>query len=723
MTRTAILSSVLKRRFLPALLTFSAVVGGAIAYLRVAEPSYVAKARLAISDPSVSVSELGRTLTQLPNNNIAADPIAAQAELIASTRILDSVFQALQNSGELGSDTSLESSEDLRSALSVKIVPATNFLEISFEGEQPELSAKIVNTIANSMVQLSSEDIRREASSVRIFLDEQIPQQQERLTQVEEFETRYREETGIVDINTQTSSLVGSLAALQDQERVLANQLKAALTQRSLLQNMTGFEQPEAAYVATRIGQDQELQDLKVSIQETAEEIIEARSRFLDSRPEVQSLNQQLSDIQSLYRQRLNQLVAGEATNNLVLNDAKASNPLSQDLISRYILSTVESESLAAQLQATQQNQQGIQAQLASLPARSQKLKQIERQRDELNAGLNLLQTKFQEAKIAEAQLVSNVRVIDYATAPSESAAPQAAVILLLSTIAGTAFAIGVVLLLEVFDRKLHNASDVEAETDVPVIGVLPRAPRRQLDNNLASFLDNADAVEPHRGLLKVLELSSAQKPNLLVFTSTRRGEGKSDVVARLGMVASMLSRRTLIIDADLKEPSHHGIFGTPELPGLTHAVLNEASLKEAIHSSGYQNLDVLPYGRFLQRPSRVSESPRMQEILEQVSHLYDLILVDTPPMTDSADAMTLGKYSDGLVFTVRPNLTGRDDLTDSLMLPRKNGIKVAGVVVNETPSLVQIFNEEDRLASQLPLSSHDDNDLHLLRSGSRNSL
>ncbi|NJN29038.1 MAG: hypothetical protein HC824_00105 [Synechococcales cyanobacterium RM1_1_8] len=402
MTPVVSLALVLKRRLLPALVTFSAVVGGAYAYLQVAKPTYTAQVRLAIDDPGGSVSELGQTLTRLPNNLPAADPIAAQAELVASQRILDHVYQALLDHGEIKEGDPFDGAYQIRESLKVKIVPATNFLDVIYEGGQPELTAKIVNTIANAMVQLSAEEIRREASSVRSFLDEQIPQQQSRLKEVEARETDYRQKFSIVDADTQAASLVTSLAALRDQERILVNQLQAASTQNAMLKTVTGFDQPQVAYVATRVGQDEELRNLRASILAADEKIAEASSRFQSDQPQVLSLTQQRSDLQKLYDQRLSQLIAGgqappEGSNGnagATASGAKASNALSQDLISRYILSRVDAEAITKQLQTVKQSQAEIQADLQSLPARRQRLNEIERERNELSSALDLLQNK-----------------------------------------------------------------------------------------------------------------------------------------------------------------------------------------------------------------------------------------------------------------------------------------------------------------------------------------
>lgn len=721
MTNAATLASIFKRRFFPALVTFSGVLGGACAYLSVAEPAFQAKARLVIDDTSVSVSELGQNLTRFANSQ-TSDPIAAQAELVTSNRILDYTFQSLVDSGDIQEGSPIERASQIRQFLSVKIVPATNFLDIMYEGQEPELTAKVVNALANAVVKLNAEEIRREASSVRSFLDVQIPQQQAKLQEVEAIETQYRQSTGLIDAPTQTASLVGSLSALEDRERDLLDKLQAASTQRALLQDITGFEQPKIAYIATRVGQDEDLKNLNSSLLQINEDIAVARSRFQDDHPQILALVQQRNDLQELYKLRLTSL-SSDGFGASLSDGSKASNPLSEELISQYILRTVDEQSIYSQIQLTREIQQSMQSKLVDLPAKRQQLNEIERKRDELSSGLDLLQQKQQEARIAEAQLVGNVQIVDYASVPGDSSSPKAIVLLILAGVAGSSLAAGVVLLLELLDGRLHSVSEIQAGTDVPVIGVLPRNRRRRLKTKrLSDFLDHSSAIEPYRSLLKSIEASSMRKSKVMVFTSTRRGEGKSDVVARLGMVAAMLGRKVLLIDADLSLPRQHEIFGLSISPGLTQAVVGQVETKKSIYNSGINNLDVLPRGDFAPRPSTITESSNIRHLIELVSSDYDLILIDSPPMMECADATTLSQYSDGLICTVRPNLTERDDLTEAVMTPRKAGINVMGVVVNNTATLTDLRNE-DEFGSKLAWSDESDDKLRLLHDSSRSSL
>jgi capsular exopolysaccharide synthesis family protein len=248
----------------------------------------------------------------------------------------------------------------------------------------------------------------------------------------------------------------------------------------------------------------------------------------------------------------------------------------------------------------------------------------------------------------------------------------------------GSILAVGIILLLEVMDNKLRDASEVEELLKLPKLGVLPDIPATALNLEQPDyFLDNAGLVEPYRQLLKTLEFRTHKKLRLIVVSSTVSGEGKSLVVSHLAAVSAMLSRRTLIIDADLHQSMQHSLLGLPKEPGLTDVIDKEITLLHAVQPTGIENLSILTCGELRDRPASLLESPSMKSLLEEAAAHYDLVIVDTPAVTSCADANTLSQYSDGLVMVIRPNFTPREILVRAVSELTGNGVPILGVVVN----------------------------------------
>ena len=692
------ITPVIKRNFWNALATFGAVVGASALYLRFTPPMYESSARLILDERRVSVSELGQALAanSTPGD---ASPIATQAELITSERILKRAIGLLNPRG--ASEQPLPSAGEVGGSLRVKIVPATNILELSYKSPDPKLAAEMLNAVSQAMVQESGESIRQQASSVREFVETRVPQQQANLEQAELAESRFKEANGIVGLEAQDTSLINSLTAVEDQGRTLTAQLKEAQRKSGLLQGVIGVNNVQTAYLASRAGQDDQLKTLRGKLTDLETQVIDTRSRLGDQHPDLLALTQKRDETRSLYSQSLSRIVPAQQG---LAAGKVAADDLSRTLISTYITGEVERSALLDKLKAVQDQQQPLRDRMATLPAKQRILTSLIRRREQEAATLKLLQNKLEEARIAEAQLVSNVRIVGLAGVPNSPSSPKALLTLMLSSITGAALAIGVILLGELLNGKIGSAAEAESQLKLPVLGVLPDRLPALRGGQLERFLNNSAAVEPYRRLLKTLELNSGKPLKSILITSSGSGEGKSDVAARLAMVAAMLSRRTLLIDADLSHPLQHQFFDVSDQPGLTDAVSENASLQSVVQPTAIENLDLLPHGQWFNRPAQVLEASAMKTLMMNAMSQYDLVIIDTSPVSRYADAMTLNEYTDGMVLVVRPEFTPKAIALQTTADLQKSGSSVLGTVVTATPDPVGGDRSNSINRPQLPV-------------------
>ncbi|SRR5579883_604895 len=679
------LLTVMKRHWWIALIIFASSTGAALVYLRVTHPLYTTSVRLMLDDKRVSISELGRALSAVPEGTPGgANPIATQAELIKSQRVLR---RALAQGFSYGADNSsqrIPTIDELSKALKVKIVPATNILEVTYQNQDPNQAAGLLNAIAIAMVDENAETTRLEAFSVRKFLEIKVPEQQERLEQAELAENRYREATGIVSIEAQTQSLVNRLSSLEDQEQTLFSQLQQARTRDRLLQHVTGVNALKSAYDAVRIGQDQSLKDLRSKLVSAEIGVIDGRSRLGDRHPDLLALIQQRDELRSLYTRQLATVLPN---NQFAPPGAETSEDVSKDLISRYVTGEIERMALESGLQTVQAERKNLQTRISQLPFRQQPLAALVRQREEAAASLKLLQGKLEEARIAEAQLISNVRIINKADVPVKPTVPKPAVALALAIVASSILSIGAILLLELMDDTLRDVREVEAAFQLPVLGDLPKLPSLAFGvGQPEHFLDDPTWVEPYRKLLKTLEFQADKKLKVIVISSVLYGEGKSAVVAHLAAVAAMLSKRTLVIDADLRQPLQHQFFNLTGSIGLTDVLSRNKPLSEAIKPTELEHLAVLAHGQSIMRPSAAVESTSMKALLENVAANYDFVLIDAAPASNCADAVALRQYADGLLFVARPHYTPKHSLRPVLSELKASGTSILGVAITQTP-------------------------------------
>lgn len=683
------LLAVLRRRGLPALLTFAAVIAGGFAYLKVTPRIYETSARLVLDDKQVSVSELGRGLSQT-GNTLGNSALANQAEVVKSERVLQQAL-VIASSSQPGNGqprTIGVTTDELSAFLRVKVIPGTNILELSYQSQNPELATRLLNSVAMAVIGDNIKSISTEATKVREFLELQVPQARNQLQEAEVAENKYRTKSGIVSFDEQTKSLVASLANLQDQERILATQLTEARSRDASLRQITDTKALDKAYSAVRSGQDDEIKKLRAKLAEQESQLIEARLKFTENHPTVVKLLQQRDALRSLYEQQLTRVAPQNQANSIPANDQ-----ISQDLTSKLIVNEVESVAIGNKLKLVQTERANLQNRLSQLPLQQQPLTALIRQREERGASLKFLQSKLEEARIAEAQKVSTIQVIQAAKTPTEPASPKPKVIFSLAATFGAFLAIGVILLLEVMDNTLRDGSEAEELLKLPLVGVLPRlSPKTLVLHPAERFLDNVGLVEPYRTLFKTLEFRSPENLRVLVVTSTISGEGKSIVASHLAAVSAMLSRRTLIIDADLRRPVQHTLFNLAPKPGISDVIEGEKSLLNAIQKTDIENLSVLTCGELHGRPSQLLESAAMKALISEAANHYDFVVIDTPPLSACSDAATLGRYSEGVLMVTRPNFTVKEILQRAVSELTQNHIPIVGVVVNGMTSTTEQY-------------------------------
>ncbi len=704
------LLAVMQRRSLPAIATFAAVIGGAIAYLAVTPHLYSASARLILDDKRVSISDLGRDLTQVRSSTPGgSNPLADQAELIKSERVLKrALTEHFDLSGDTRSspsplsgnpDTALThqsnqtpklTTDELNRNLTVKIVPATNILQVSYQGKDPVMAAKLVNAVSQAMVEDSTQVIRKEAASAVQFLQKEVPLARNRLEKTEIAENKYRQTSGIVAIDDQTKSLVTSVASLEEQERTLSTQLQDAKSRDASLRQITDAKALNSAYANVRGGQDEELKKLRAKLSELQTQIVEARLRFTEDHPTVVKLVQERNSLQSIYSQTLARVSPGSQG---IAPKTIAGDQISQDLTSKLIVNEIERSAIENKLKVVQSDLQNLHARLANLPIKQQPLTALVRTRTEATESLKILQSKLEEARIAEAQLVGNIQIIEAAQPPTKPTSPRQKVVLVVAAAFGTVLAIGIVLLLEVMDNTLRDAAEAEELLKLPLLGVLPRLTAQTLSLAPAErFLDNVGFVEPYRMLFKTLEFRNSKELRSLVVTSSISGEGKSVVASHLAAVAAMLSWRTLIIDADLRRPVQHKLFKLSPQPGITDVIEGAISLLQAVQPTKIENLDILTCGELRTRPSQLLDSVAMKSLLEEAAQKYDLVIIDTPPLSACADASSLSRHCDGVILVTRPGFTLKEVLSRAVSELTRNRLPILGMVVNGMTNLTEQY-------------------------------
>ena len=180
-----------------------------------------------------------------------------------------------------------------------------------------------------------------------------------------------------------------------------------------------------------------------------------------------------------------------------------------------------------------------------------------------------------------------------------------------------------------------------------------------------------------------------------ILVTSSVKGEGKTMISCNIAKAYSLIKQKVLLIDCDLRNPAIHNTLGITHSRGLTELIFASGEIGEDTDYSDYivkyqENLDVIIAGFIPPNPSEILSSKRIGIILNHFSSLYDLIILDTPPILLVSDALSLKKYVDGLLFVVKYGFTTREMLTQSMQVFKVAGIKPMACVFNEVQNSIK---------------------------------
>ena len=674
-----LLLTVLKRRSFPALMGFFGVLLGAVIYLIFAQRMYQATALITLEDSQESISDLGKNLSNPPANRDYSS-LSSQVTLIESKSVFNNALKNLVREQAYSYEEILL--EVVKGDVGAKVIPNTNILEVSYENPDPELSASFLNETIQASIARNVEIIQSEARSVKEFLQKEVSKQKEELNRAETAENRYREEKGIIDLDNQTQNLVNTLNDLETQEQSLLAQIKEQESKVNSLQQIAEVEDIQSAYDRGIIGQNEQLESLRTQLTSVEEQLATARANFTDNNPTVVALLEKRDRLLELYRGQVREIV-GENPNLSPLKSTK--NEIDLQVLSDLITTQAQLEADREKLQAIQTEKAKANDRISSLPASVQPLATLVRQREQANESLQFLQRQLEEARIAEAQLVSNLQVVELAEVPVDPSWPNIPLVLAVASLVGITLATGIILLLETIDRTLYEGAGLESQLHIPLLASLPCL--QGSTNNLTqiqSFLQNSTLYEPYRNLLKRLESSSKQL-KVIVVTSAIAEEGKTVVASHLAAVSAMLSKRTLIIDAHLHQGDLHNWFDVRLQPGLTESVTNGLELGKLVQPTKIRNLSVIAAGKSVSNSCTIVESPEIESIIKQAAMQYELVIVDTPSVSSNCDAYTLSKYSNGLVMVTRPLHTTTNILEETVVDLKRNQAAIIGFAINNT--------------------------------------
>jgi capsular exopolysaccharide synthesis family protein len=300
-----------------------------------------------------------------------------------------------------------------------------------------------------------------------------------------------------------------------------------------------------------------------------------------------------------------------------------------------------------------------------------------------LQSNLSSLSQQLDGILLSQAQSATTLTVIDTAQVPASPVQPSLRRNLLVGLIIGLLLAAGAIALLHYLDDTLQSPREVEARLGLPILAGIPRHPSREQPLVLADA-PGGRGVEAFALLRATLLARAAQrKGGTLLVASGGAGEGKSTIVANLAVAAARAGKRVVLVDADLRRPSLHTLFGLGPAPGLADVLDGTEAQDAVLRSTRVDGLRLVCCGRLPPNPSELLASPRMGEFLAAAASAADLVMLDSPPALLVGDAVTLAGQVGGILLVIDSDLTTMRAASRTLRLLQLAGGSPLGLVIN----------------------------------------
>lgn len=615
---------------------------------------------------SLQLEQDSRTLEFMNNAPIGISPqfLATQYAIIQKKEILYPVIEKLKLEEAWATDGQPMRREfawyTLRNMLNVQQVRNTEMIEIIATSTSPEEAAKIANTVAEIYGDKRNEQQVEKTDTGVSTLKVQVQEQDDKVKAAQETVNRLRAElfTQYQIVDTGDDRSMGLVSPIQQvlqtkEQEVNASRSKLA-TIRSRLQNVSKLSNDDLINSLLIIEiQDPTVQQILPQLkQAVAEEARLLNSGLGRGHPAVKSVRAQMDVFAKQLRD------AGDSIRHSLATAVR-----------------IEEDSLVsqeAQLEKLRAQQQDAQQKSSDFIVAKQKLayeKELYQQ----------FYTELTKKEVGREIPRAPVKIWEKAEPPSSPSSPKWMLNLALGAVVGLVIGIGLAFFIEYLDTSVKTMEDVENFLGVPVLAIIPK----DIDLLHKVSGDTPDA-EAYRILRTNIEFNrKSATANTISMVSGGPGEGKSTTLANMAYTFAQGGYAALIVDADLRRPTQHKLFGLSNDVGLTTYLTTDIRLDDVIFPTGFDNLQIMPSGILPTDAVGILNSQRMSDMINELKGRYDMVFFDSPPILGVSDASVLASEVDLCILVVQHRRFPRSMLTRVKQSVINVGGTILGVVLN----------------------------------------
>ncbi len=566
----------------------------------------------------------------------------------------------------------------VRAAMEVDLIRNSRLVNVSYVSPDPALSAQIANALADAYILFNAQTAYNATEQATESMSRQIENLRAEISERERQLQEYAREQEIVPLDDRQNVTTQKL-----------NDLSTAYTRAQMVRI-----EKEARYAALRetpieslpeMMNNDLLQQLTAQHAQLEREYASMSKRFKPEWPAMARLKGEMDKT----RNRLE--AEKEDLQNRLLGEARE----------EYQAAIKEERSLNEALSA--QKNEAQEANLRSIEYNNLK-SDIENRRTTLEAMVKR-QTETGATAGMSDNPITNVRIVDRAEIPRSPSSPRKALNFLLSLVAGLGLGIGLAFFFDYMDDSIGSSEDLTRSAGLACLGVVPahhqgsrrlNVVRSKVANgddclpevDLAALRDTrSQASEAYREIRTGLLVSSPGRPpkNLLI-TSSQPKEGKTATALNLAITLSQLSKKVLLVDADLRRPRLHKALGVPNTAGLSNHLSGGEDFVELVVGTDAPGLFLLPSGPPPPNPAELLDSAEFAAFVRRLSqeNTYDHVIYDSPPLLSVADASSMAGRMDGVILVVEASSTPRANVARAAEKLKMIKARILGALLNK---------------------------------------
>lgn len=546
-------------------------------------------------------------------------------------------------------------------ALSIEPVRNSRLVDISFESKDPRLAARIADEHGRLYIEASLDRKFSASQDAVEWLKGRIIAIQAKLEASERALQKYRQENNLVSVDFEERHNIivqklGDLNAALTKARTDSIEKENLYTEFKKARSDPGLLESIPAVVNNSL--IQRLKSEKVNLETKESELAQ---KFGPEHPKMISVRSELEELKKKINMEMYKI--GES------------------IELEYRMALAKEKSLLKALEeqkreALELNQKEIHYNVLKRETETERLMYE-----------NLLK-RAKEASLTGGLRASNIAIVDPAFVPDAPVRPRRALNMFIAVVGGLALGFGLAALLEYLDNTIKNSDDIELSVEVPFLGTVrhfKKSSDSKVDGELVTASHPKSAVsEAFRNIrTNVLFSTLGTRGQTLLVTSASMLEGKTVFTCNLAITLAQLQKKVLLVDADLRRPRIHKVFGIKDAPGLSDILTGQMPLHKCVRPTTGGNLSILPCGPVPPNPSELLSLKVMEEFIEEAKQHYDIVLLDSPPVLFVTDPVIISKKVDGTVVIVRSGRTPRQALRKIISSLKEIEARVIGVVLN----------------------------------------